>query len=63
MWDNSCVWLVAHPLRTVLAAVLEVHPDINQTSFLAAAQLGEDGEDRLDAELTKATQARTPKQP
>lgn len=54
VWDNTFLWLTAHRLRTVLAGVLKVHPHIDQASFLAAAQLVEDGEDRLDAELSKA---------
>ncbi|MBA2420558.1 MAG: hypothetical protein H0V57_05445 [Thermoleophilaceae bacterium] len=53
-WDNLFLWLVAHRLRTAVAAVLKVHSQIDRGSFLTAAQEVEEAEERLEAELVAA---------
>ena len=50
-WDNALLWLAARQLVRVLAALLKVHPEVDQTDFLATAQRLVDAEGRVADEL------------
>jgi hypothetical protein len=54
-WDNGLMWLTARQLIRVLAGLLKVHPHIDQTDFLVTAERLVRTEDRLIAELTRAS--------
>jgi len=50
-WDDVALWFTARHLVRVLAAVLKVHPHIEQSDFLAVAGQVIEAEGRLEAEI------------
>ena len=51
LWDNVWIWLTARQLGRTLAAVLKVHPQIDQSDYLAIMTRVVEGEVRLEQEL------------
>jgi len=52
-WDSLWLWIVARQRTRALAALLQVHPDIDQTDFLAAAAELVEAEKRIEDELER----------
>jgi hypothetical protein len=56
-WDSMWIWLVARQLSRVLAAVLKVHPHIDQSDFLLLAERLVLAEQRIEAEIAQRREA------
>lgn len=56
-WDNGLVWLTARQLSRVLACLLKIHAEIDQTDFLSTAQRLMETENKLAIELTENADA------
>jgi hypothetical protein len=52
VWDDIALWLAARHLIRVLAAVLKVHPEVDQANFLIVAARVIEAETRLADVIT-----------